>query len=64
MVTANVQFFNLFYNNNNNNELSFDTAIVEDIIYSGIRNYAKLAFNSVKMIRNDTVTFLSQSNRG
>ena len=30
--------------------------IVEYIIHSGILNYTKLAFNSLKMIRNDTVS--------
>ena len=30
--------------------------IVEDIIHSGIPNYTKLAFISLKMIRNRTVS--------
>ena len=30
--------------------------IVEYIIHSGIRNYTKLACNSLKMIPNDTVS--------
>ena len=41
---ANAQFFKL---------LAFHTVIFE-YIYSGIRNYTKLAFNSLKMIPNDT----------
>ena len=30
--------------------------IVEYVIHSGIRNYTKLAFNSLKMIPNNTVS--------
>ena len=53
MVTVNVQFFNLLYDYF---ELVFDTVIVEDnIIHSGIPNYTKLAFSSLKTIQNDKV---------
>ena len=34
----------------------YHTVIVEYIIHSDIPNYAKLAFNSLKMIQNDTVS--------
>ena len=34
----------------------FHTVIVEYIIHSDIPNYTKLAFSSLKMIRNDTVS--------
>ena len=30
--------------------------VVEYVAHSGIRNYTKLAFNSLKMIPNDTVS--------
>ena len=43
MVTSNVVIFKLLYNKLF--ELSFDTLIVE---HSGIPNYTKLAFNSLK----------------
>ena len=43
-------------------ELTFDTVIVEDIIYSDILNYTKLAFNSLKLFK--MTQFLSQSNKG
>ena len=35
-------------------ELAFDTVMVEYIMHSGILNYTKLAFNSLKVIKNDT----------
>ena len=47
MVTAKYgQFF----------ELSFHTAIVKYVIHSDIPNYTKLAFNGLKMIKNDPVS--------
>ena len=36
--------------------MAFHTVIVEYIIHSGIRNYTKLACNSLKIIPNDTVS--------
>ena len=55
MVTENVQVFKLLLF-----ELAFDTVIVEDIIHNGISHYTKLAFNSLKMVRNGTVSQLSK----
>ena len=49
MVMANVRVTVYLF------ELAFDIVIVEYIMHSGILNYTKLAFNSLKMIQNDTV---------
>ena len=56
MVTANVQIFKLLYNYLNQRSTRLLLKIY--IIHSDIPNCTKLAFNSLKMIQNDTVSQL------